>query len=317
MYREWWFFALYDPSSDIAFCMGYAVDDPLGTFGGQKVGIAGMIWPSVKNYEQNGNIVLDVQDSFNYSDFHARPQDASVQITSSNRIEVIDAQHYQVIGSSKDQSIKWWLSYQQTSYACRQVVEFPELQLDWISYMPAARVKGVIQVHGKNTSIDTVGYHDHNYGSWPASMFDWIWAQFNEPTTDFAIVMGAYKIPLTSSYVGYVFIRHEGKRIKIGSLCGNSFELHCLGWKKFNGRDYCVHTRVQAQSHQWKVQMEYKAQVSDRNPGDRGLGLLVYEQVSSYHVEFYQNTGSESQPNWNLVVQPTGFGFSEWCDLKV
>jgi hypothetical protein len=32
LYREWWFFALYDPLVDVGFCMGYSVADPGKTF---------------------------------------------------------------------------------------------------------------------------------------------------------------------------------------------------------------------------------------------------------------------------------------------
>src|SRR3989338_3125216 len=252
-YREWWFFATYDEKQDVGFCMGYNVQDPLRTFHNDKSSMAGMIWPSVKNSEQPSK-VIDIEDYFTLDDFKANEHNASMQITPNNYIRVLDERNYQIVGSSKN--IKWWLSFEQTCYACREVIEMPDLiQLDWISYMPAARVKGVIQIDGRNISINSVGYHDHNYGSWPASLFDWIWSQFNHAESDLAIVTGSYKLPLTSDFVGYAFIRFRGMRIKIGTLCGNSFELIPLEWKNFNGKLYCVHARVKTYSKDWKLEM--------------------------------------------------------------
>ncbi|EFC44937.1 predicted protein [Naegleria gruberi] len=306
-YREWWFFATYDPKADVGFCMGYNVQDPLRTFNKERSSMAGMIWPSVQKQQK----VIDVEDYFTLDDFKANEHNASMQITPNNYIQVLDSENYVIVGSSHN--VKWWLQFTQTCYACREVIQVPEvIQLDWISYMPAAKVKGIIQIDGRNISIDTIGYHDHNYGSWPASLFDWIWSQFNHAESDLAIVTGSYKLPLTSESVGYAFIRFRGKRIKIGTLCANSFELIPLEWKNFNGKMYCVRAQVKTHNKDWKLEMEYRAQVSDRNPGDRGLGLFVYEQISHFSVQLYEKVSNE----WKVAANVTGYGFSEWTDLK-
>ncbi|KAG2389362.1 hypothetical protein C9374_013922 [Naegleria lovaniensis] len=280
-YHEWWFFAFFDPVQDIGFCVGYGVQNQLHAWDHNALAsMAGMVWPYVSKPPPNNN-----------------------NNTRSGLFSEIMS-----IGSTK-----WWLTYEQTVPACREVVEIPELlQLDWISYMPAANVKGIIQIDGKNYSINTVGYHDHNYGSWPTSYFNWIWAQFNHAPSDFALVVGAYTVPLTNSHVGYVFLRYRGRKIKIGTLCADMFELTPLEFVTSpQGKRVSVHNKVISYNKEWKVVIDYRAQVSDRNPGDRGLGLFVFEQISLYNVELYN---SKNGGAWTLVEKMTGYGFSEWSD---
>jgi len=198
-------------------------------------------------------------------------------------------------------------------YACDETIDVPEmLQLDWISFMPSAHAIGTVDITGRTYAIDTVAYHDHNYGSWPTSLFNWIWSQFSSPQHDFALVMGGYHIPLTDTYFGYVFIRYQGVRIKIGTLCLDHFELHPLEWQTVNGLKYSIHNKVLTYNEEYLLQMEYKAKLSNENPGGRGLDLSVFEQLSNYNVELYQKN---STGGWTLLVNPTGWGFSEWSNV--
>lgn len=59
--------------------------------------------------------------------------------------------------------------------------------------------------------------------------------------------------------------------------------------------------------------MEYKAKLSNDNPGGRGLDLSVFEQLSFYNVKLYKKTAGA----WSLVVNPSGWGFSEWSNVVV
>jgi hypothetical protein len=42
--------------------------------------------------------------------------------------------------------------------------------------------------------VNAVGYHDHNWGVWPGTVFNWVWAQFFSQDSQFTMVLGAYKV---------------------------------------------------------------------------------------------------------------------------
>lgn len=314
LYREWWFFALYDPIVDVGFCMGYSVSDPGKTFHLEMSGIAGMLWTSVAN--NTGQDPVNILDSYKYEQFTAYKENASVAIGEHNFISVLDQTTYRVVGKSVDGEMSWSLTFEQKAYACRQNEEVPELlELDWIAYMPSAHVVGWIQYINQTLSINTTAYHDHNYGAWPTNLFNWIWAQFHRVDKDFSLVLGSYHIPETEdSYIGYVFIRWRGQRIEIGTLCGDHFHLKPLEWQIVDGRKYSIHTKVEASNIQYKIDIEYKARVSNDNPGGRGLGLKVFEQISQYQVVLYGKQGAD----WVILEDNlTGHGFSEWSHADI
>ncbi|CAF3799611.1 unnamed protein product [Rotaria sp. Silwood1] len=236
LYREWWFFTLYDQQIDIGFCIGYGIADPAKTFGQQGATVGGMLWTSVTN--NTGQNSIDVSDIYNYEEFSAYKENATVTIGHQNFIKVLDQTTYQVAGRSRNGQIYWSLTYKQCSYGCRQKIDVPELlDLDWISYMPSARVSGIIQYNNHTFTINTTGYHDHNYGAWPTDLFNWIWSQFHRVDKEFSFILGSYHIPLTEDdYIGYVFIRYRGQKIKIGTLCGNQFHLKTLEWTIIHGK---------------------------------------------------------------------------------
>ena len=314
LYREWWFFAVFDPVADVAFCVGYSVSDPAKTFHLEMSGIAGMLWTSVAN--NSGQDPINVLDAYSYDDFSAHKENASVAVGKNNSISVINPQTYRVVGASKDGRMHWNLTFLQKSYACRQKVDIPELlQLDWISYMPSADVSGFIQYNDRMYTISTTAYHDHNYGAWPTNIFNWVWAQFHRVDKDFSLVLGSYHIPETQdSYIGYVFLRWKGQRIEIGTLCGDHFTLQPLEWQIVDGKKYSIHNKVEAIGTTYKIEIDYKARVSNNNPGGRGLGLSVFEQVSFYQAVLYNKQGG----NWVVLEDDlNGFGFSEWSHAGI
>ncbi|CAF3652561.1 unnamed protein product, partial [Rotaria socialis] len=314
LYREWWFFALYDPLVDIGFCIGYSAMDPAKTFGLEASGIAGMLWTSVAN--NTGQDPTNVLDGYDFEQFSAYKENATVSIGKENFIKVLDQTTYQIIGSSRNGELNWSLTFHQKSYACRQKEEVPQvLELDWIAYMPSAHVFGVIQYNTKLFSINTTAYHDHNYGAWPTNLFNWIWAQFHRVDKEFSLVLGSYHIPVTENeYIGYIFIRWRNQRIEIGTLCGNTFHLKPLEWQIVDGKKYSIHNKIEAWNDQYKINIEYKARVSNDNPGGRGLGLKVFEQISQYEVILY----GKHEDNWVILEQNlTGYGFSEWSHVEI
>lgn len=314
LYREWWFFALYDPLVDIGFCVGYSVSDPAKSFHQEQSGISGMLWASVEN--NTGQNPIDFLDPYDFTQFSAFRENATVSIGQENFIKVFDETTYQITGRSKNGEIRWHLIFQQKSYACRQREEIPQLlELDWIAYMPSAQVFGYIQYNNKTFSINTTAYHDHNYGAWPTNVFNWIWAQFHRVDRQFSLVLGSYHIPTTTDeYIGYVFIRWRNIRIELGTLCDDQFHLQPLEWQIIDGKKYCIHTKIEASNQKYKIQIEYKAKVSNDNPGGRGLGLKVFEQISQYQVVLY----GRNQDDWVILEDNLiGYGFSEWSNVEL
>jgi hypothetical protein len=272
-----------------------------------------MLWTTVEN--NTGQEPINILDPYAYEQFSAFKENATVYIGKNNFIKVLNETTYQIVGNSSNGQISWWLTFEQMSYACRQKDEVPELlELDWISFMPSAYVYGFIQYNNKMYSIKTTGYLDHNYGAWPTNLFNWIWAQFHRVDQDFSLVLGSYHIPETKDYIGYVFIRWRNQRIEIGTLCKDHFHLQPLEWKIVDGKKYSIHNKVEAFNTQYRIIFEYKARVSNENPGGRGLGLKVFEQISQYQVDLYQKHGQD----WIILQQNiTGYGFSEWSHIEI
>jgi hypothetical protein len=308
LYREWWFFAAYDPKANIAFCFSYGLFNPAKTLQYHpEASIASMVWPmGIKT--KTGSI--QSLDKYHIDDFTGFKENATLNIQDQNYIRVIDSKTYQCVGKTKNLHVSWNITYTQHTDACRQRIDVPQLlQLDWISYMPSAKVTGVVRIGDQETKIDTIGYHDHNYGAWPSTLFNWVWAQYAAIDLNFSLVIGGYHIPLLDKYVGYVFIRYKGTHIKIGTLCGDHYSLEPLEFVTINGKKYSVHNIVKAESKEYKINIEYRASVYDLNLASRPLGLIVYEQISEYKVTMYQKT---SNGDWKSIVDSSGFGFSEW-----
>lgn len=311
-YKEWWFFTFSDPVSNVAFCMGYSVTDPKQEFGRQSSGVAGMFWP---NFQTNTTNIHDITDVYNYTDFSASTQNATVAVGPNNHIQVIDGSTYVITGASLDGTLQWQLTYEQQVPACREIFQVPELlQLDWISYMPSAKVSGYVVWEGKKIPVDGKGYHDHNWGVWPGSLFNWVWAQYNDIERDFALVMGAYNVPKTKEYIGYVFLRINGTQAKIGTLCEDSYSLTPLKFDQWENHPYSVQNHVEVQGKEWWLTIDYATITSGPNPGGQGLDLLVFEQVSQFNVSLSQSDGNGG---WNVVVASAGLGFNEWSDLLI
>ncbi len=101
-----------------------------------------------------GQDPVNILDEYNYEQFSAYKENATVTIDKQNLIKVLDDTTYQVISSTQNGQVRWWLTFTQVSYACSQRMYVPQLlELDWIGYMPSARVFGVIE-YGKKKIDD-------------------------------------------------------------------------------------------------------------------------------------------------------------------
>ncbi|CAF1539302.1 unnamed protein product, partial [Rotaria sp. Silwood1] len=77
------------------------------------------------------------------------------------------------------------------------------------------------------------------------------------------------------------------QRIETGTLCGNRYHLKLLECQIVDSKIYSIHTKIEAWNQQYKIDIEYKALVNNDNPGGRGLGLKVFEQISHYEAVLY------------------------------
>lgn len=86
-------------------------------------------------------------------------------------------------------------------------------------------------------------------------------------------------------------MRFGEERVKFGTLCGNFFSLTPLEFNKWpsDNRTYSIHNIVETHNSEWKLVWDYKAVSSYPNPGGMGLGLEVFEQLSSHSaIVFYR-----------------------------
>jgi len=312
IYQEWWFFTVYDVESNIAMVFSYGDRDPQKLFDHQEASVAYMLWTEAFTNVSAGP--FSVVDKYPFKDFIGSKQNATLSVTSSNQLIVLDNTTYHAFGSSQDGQLSWDFTYTQMAYPMRELFQIPVLmELDWISYMPSASVNGSIRYGNQIFTLNNaVGYHDHNYGSWPDLAFPWKWAQYNNQSQDFAFVMGSYEIPDTSDFIGYIFFRFEGQRYKLGTLCAESFVFTPLEFQQQSGYNYSVHNKLQTFDRDWKIDVDYTAHSSSLNPGGKGLDLIVFEQLSFYQVELSQKQKGE----WVSVASMSGYGFSEWSDVK-
>lgn len=323
-YVEWWFFTVLDESNDLGLVFGYGLSDPGNFFGQRGAVVSSMVYPQFNVAPMKNISTLNTNTLIPFEQFVAHSQNATVTMGPENSITVIDEYTYHLVGRSAD-GLTWWnLTYVQLADGMNENVEVPELmQLDWVSYMPAARVSGVMHYQGQTIQINNaLGYHDHNYGYWPEAIFNWLWAQFSgvSATTGkrFTSVTGAYKIPVVTNdtYIGYVIIRYGDQHIKLGTLCGDKFELIPMAfepWPGHPGKKVSVHNVASAESDQYRVVFDWKTKVWALNPGGLPMHLLVAEQISTYNVQLYQKTNGQ----WSLLDSFVGDGFNEWCDMEI
>lgn len=180
--------------------------------------------------------------------------------------------------------------------------------------MPCARVAGSLTVDGALFRIgdgyETRAYHDKNWGSWMSSKFNWIWSQYNEPASGFSVTFGAYQV-LNLAKVDYLFLRFNGTRVKLGTLCLDEFNLEVLEWQTEPQTGYKYATKQKWETHGggWKLEgsLEALPGMAAQNPGGKGLNLIVFEMLSMYTYKLYHED--------SLVLTSSGFGFNEWSDL--
>lgn len=181
VYTEWWYFNLYDQNRNLQAIFSYQVVDP------GNVNNQGISFVSAAAYQ--GSNIVNTFDLFPLSSFSSSYRVADVAM-GANKISVLDPNTYQINGASSNGRIAWNLRYNRESdswFAGDHVHVAPAAweQMSWLLYMPRAHVSGTVTVDGHPYSVESSGYHDHNWGEWDVSQVRWNWAQYSEPDLSF------------------------------------------------------------------------------------------------------------------------------------
>jgi len=262
-------------------------------------------------------------------------------------ISVQDERTYVVNGAMPSANLSWALTYTQAVDAAREHVDvLGTIALNWVSYMPSATLTGAVTFRGRTYSFaDGVGYHDHNSGKWIGGesttsegtaaiansssrlAFDYKWGSINGGTSGIGGVYGGYLLPrpLSKLSVDYVFVRAHGQRVEFATLCGHHVSMRPLAFTSHpGGHREATAVRLTAESHEWRLEWVHAVRSSAVNGGGKGLGLVVYEQLSMHNLTLTAKTarvGTEQGMFGDGHAEETVFaqlvnapGFSEWSN---
>jgi len=317
---EWWFFTAFAPRSDAGVALSY---DPAGK------GLVTMVYLNASH--PTSARVVDFDTRFDTAS--SVTANASVSLGSDGRtgVEVINATHYTIRGSLPMHNLSWDLKFVQAVDAAREDADVLSIvKLDWIAYMPSARVSGWLHYQGQAYDFaDATGYHDHNSGKWPkmggetvqattaggpSLSFDYKWGQVGNGV-DVGAVYGGYLLPgrLDSMSVDYIFVRAHGHRIKFGTLCGHRLSLTPLAFEsRPGGHREASAVQLRAVSDEWKLEWVHRKVTSAINSGGKGLGLVVWEQLSIHNLTLTPVSASEATLPYASLSN--AWGFTEWSN---
>ena len=210
--KEWWFFTAFAPRSDAGVALSY---DPAGK------ALVTMLYLHASH--PTAAKVLDFDSFFDTASSTAANASVTLGSDGRNGVEVINATHYTIRGSLPDHNLSWTLDFVQAVDAAREDADvFSILKLDWISYMPSARVTGWLHYQGQTYDFaDATGYHDHNSGKWPklssgavqgaaeggpSLSFDYKWGQVGNGV-DVGAVYGGYMLPGRLDFLSVDYVR--------------------------------------------------------------------------------------------------------------
>ena len=205
-YIEWWYFNLYDQTSDIQIIFHYSIINPDNILDFGVTGVGATVFTSEG--------IISEMDTFSTDLFYASEKVPYVNIGEGdiNIVEVIDKGDYHIVGCIAEGRIKWDLIYTpQTApwfgHDREKVGHWNWEQMSWLVYMPGAHVTGKVVIDGETYCVDHApGYHDHNWGEWVPFNVLWNWVQYFEP--GIALEVGDFRF----RPVGVVSIEAAGQR---------------------------------------------------------------------------------------------------------
>ena len=308
-YVEWWFFTGFSAAADTGFAMTY---DP------SQRGVSFMLYEHAASDPSQARVINFARS---FPSVTVGAANATQTFDSATGVNVINQTTYEIRGVIDE--LRWKLTYRQAVPAAREHVDLAGVaKLDWISYMPSAVLSGWLEINGtKYDFSDGVGYHDHNSGKWPKHVvegasgapisFDYKWGSLNGGDSGIGGVYGAYLLPkpLAEKSVDYVFVRAHGKRVEFGTLCGHKVKVTPRSFVTHSdGRKEATAMLITAESADWSLTWSHAMLSSAANPGGKGLGLVVYEQLSMHNLTLTQKSTGQK------FAETAAPGFTEWSD---
>jgi hypothetical protein len=180
-YIEWWYFNLFDQTSDIQIIFYYSIINPDNILNFGITGVGATVYTA-------GGIISEM-DTFPTDLFYASEEEPHVKIGEGdlNFVEVINDYTYHITGCIAEGRIKWDLHYVPQidpwfALDREKVGRYDWEQMSWLVYMPGAHVTGNVVIDGETYDVDHApGYHDHNWGEWLPYNVLWNWVQYYEP----------------------------------------------------------------------------------------------------------------------------------------
>lgn len=316
-WTEWWFFTVIDAENDLGLAFGFGAPK-----GGK--GQAGMnaMWYANATQKDKASVSINVSPA---AFFSAARENASVSMDLGQIIPVSSDEYRVVVrlpASAGSAAMSMDLVFRRDPGAYPDKEEENLLddlvRLDWVSFMPAASVSGTVQLGGGRVvtlSGKSRGYHDHNYGRWPTRLFNWLWGSYSGVAASgalFSATYGAYLSPPFETTVAYIFLRYNGQRYKLGTLCFNPISVKPTAFKRWtDGRKYATAYHIEAENDELRLVWDFETVNTYLNPGGTPLGLEVFEQISMHNATLYEKRGSQ----WALkdAFLPA-LGFNEWSD---
>ena len=174
-YTEWWYFNFIDPDSGMSGETTIALFNPSNHY---MPGIGSVNFAAFGKDLKEG--IIDI-DYIPLTEFSASYENANVRM-GNNLIEVISEKEYRICTKSNNGNFAIDLIYESKSppaFLAKDIQgDNPNWEISsWLSYMPAASVKGYFEFNGKKYNLtNAIGYHDHDWGIWPFYSRTWSWA---------------------------------------------------------------------------------------------------------------------------------------------
>jgi hypothetical protein len=304
-YTEWWYFNVYDSANNLQAIFTYFVTNPANILGAGALGFGAAQVTSVA-FLGNGSVITE-NDRYPLVRFSAAYEQADVAI-GRNRISVDDPDHYRITGASRDGRIAWNLSYLRDAdswYAANRVNvgAEPWQLMSWLLYMPRAAVSGTLTIDGATYTVNSAGYHDHNWGEWNLTGVAWNWAQYSQPGLTFDL--GDFP----GKPAGFVSVEVNGQR---AIFANNQYTLAHTQWAYDSQNGISYPTQSVFQGNNGSAQISLVMDVHQSDPISSGLkppaaNLVLYEQTAHFTG---QVSVSGSSP-----ISFAGDGFKEYSAI--
>jgi len=297
-YTEWWYFNLFDPATDLAAEVTFAVFNPGNKFPMGVASLNSIVVPP-------GDSPAVKMDYYGLSNFSASAEQADVRI-GAHQVTVIDEDTYHIKAESKDGSLAFDLTYHQA--------DAPQFLVDdeqgdgwdltsWLVYMPTARVDGTVRLGTKEYTVqNATGYHDHDWGMWEVWKRSWSWADVAIPDQDFGFVLaekGAFNRSIA-------YVRYKDVRLSMPNENQTFKQSDWKSWAWF--WKYPTKLDFSGESEDGRYRLELSWNVTDTAVLWH-YPLIVFEQIAEFKGAFYEKDDATGE--WTPLIEIDRKGLCE------